>query len=87
MYILYGKGSCSTRLFAAKIEFDRSFSGIEKVMDNIRTVAFPNTVRYVSDNAFQFASVKFVILNEGLETLGNYRDKNVDSCSGVFSHT
>ena len=49
-----------------------------------RTVAFPSTVREVSDSAFAGANLLSAVLNEGLETLGEHSNCSYD---GVFRGT
>ena len=40
---------------------------------DIKTIVFPNTVKYVSNCALTSPALKSVVLNEGLETLGECR--------------
>lgn len=50
----------------------------------VRTITFPSTVKEVLDGAFKYAALLAVVMNEGLEKLGEYQGYFVD---GVFSHT
>ena len=76
------------RFFVAETEFSRDMSSIEKGPRNARTIAFPSTVRAVRDGAFgKNGSLRSVVLNEGLETLGGCGDIKEKSHRGVFYYT
>ena len=49
--------------------------------EDSKATTFPRTVRHVSDCAFAGPALKSVVLNEGLETLGECQQKYV----GVFN--
>ena len=61
------------------IEFSRDMSRITWGA-NVKTLAFPGTVREVQDNSFCRKTVRSVVLNEGLETLGEYRGNFTKGC-------
>ena len=71
----------------AETEFDRSMSRIVRGTKSVRTIIFPNSVRKVLGNAFLDARLVSVVLNEGLEILGELNDDNGSCCSGVFQST
>lgn len=50
-------------------------------------MTFPNTVKAVLDGAFQGASLRSVVLDAGLETLGKCKGTCSYTCSGAFSQT
>lgn len=73
-------------IVVAGAEFSRNMKEIFGGPDNIRTMIFPNTVRTVRQGAFRgIKSLKSVMLNEGLETLGT-DECSLDqrTCCGVF---
>ena len=61
------------------IEFSRDMSRITWGA-NAKTLAFPGTVREVQDNSFCRTAVRSVLLNEGLEMLGEYRGNFTTGC-------
>lgn len=69
-------------LFVSGTEFNRDMSQIVQGAKRIRTITFPNTVRRVMDAAFMYRALRAVVLNEGLEALGEYQN---DNCARVFS--
>ena len=71
----------------AETEFDKNMSRIVRGVKSVRTVIFPRTVRKVLGNAFLDARLASVVLNEGLEMLGELNDDNESCCSGVFQST
>ena len=50
-----------------------------------KVIVFPRTVKRVLDGAFGGATVRSVVLNEGLERLGGLHGEDGAHCSGVFS--
>lgn len=68
-----------TRPVVSGIEFGRDMSRITWGA-NVKTLAFPGTVREVQDNSFCRTAVRSVVLNEGLEVLGEYRGNFTTGC-------
>ena len=68
-----------TRPVVSGIEFSRDMSRITWGA-NVKTLAFPGTVREVQDNSFCRKTVRSVLLNKGLETLGEYRGNFTTGC-------
>ena len=62
-------------------------SRIVRGAKSARTIIFPNSVRKVLGNAFLGARLASVVLNEGLEMLGELNDDNGNYCSDVFQST
>ena len=79
--------SYQQRLFVSRIEFNRKLSQIARAISSVTTVTFPNTVTLVLDGAFQNTSLRSVVLNEGLEQLGECGINIIDRHRGVFSNT
>lgn len=73
-----------THLFVSGAEFSRSMSQIVWGARNAKTVAFPNTVKEVQEYTFFYTTIRSAVLNEGLETLGEYRNEYYH---GVFFAT
>lgn len=74
-----------TQLFVSGTEATRDLSQIVAGDKNARTVTLPNTVRKVRDRAFAGSGrLRSVVLNDGLETLGEYQGRNG---GGAFSGT
>lgn len=73
------------RLFVSETEFSRNISQVVRGRDS-KTITFPNTVREVCGNAFQGSPLSSAVLNEGLETLGEYKD-NWHDAQGIFCNT
>ena len=69
-------------LFVSGTGLNRDMSQIVQGAKRIRTITFPNTVRRVMDAAFMYRALRAVVLNEGLEALGEYQN---DNCARVFS--
>ena len=68
-YIADGDGNIAPRLFVAGTELDRSVSPVVRGAEKVRTITFPNTVRAVSDFAFDSnRRLRHAILNEILNT-------------------
>ena len=61
------------------IEFSRDMSRITWGA-NVKTLAFPGTVREVQDHSFCRTAVRVVVLNERLKTLGEYRGNFTTGC-------
>lgn len=59
-----------SRLFVSEVVFDRKLSQIRWTKKDVKTIAFPGTTRKVLDYVFFGATVRSVVLNEGLEKLG-----------------
>ena len=59
-------------------------SRIVRGAKKVKTVTFPTTARRVMDAAFMYNALRAVVLNEGLEALGECQN---DSCERVFSRT
>lgn len=72
------------QVFVSGTELARDMSRVIRGARSTKTTTFPSTVRKVLDGAFSDTSVKSVILNEGLEVLGECGARN---CRGVFSWT
>ena len=62
--------SPTASLFVSATEFARNMSQIVRGAVDIKTIIFPSTVRETSEDAFSHTSVRSVVLNEGLETIG-----------------
>ena len=60
---------------------------IVKAAPDARTIAFPSTIRDISDDAFNHTSVESVVLNEGLEKLGGCKDEDKVFYCGLFRGT
>ena len=59
------------QIAVTEIEFSRDMKTVFGGPDNIRIITFPKTVTKVKQGAFHCAkSLKSVVLNEGLEKLG-----------------
>ena len=56
---------------------------VEKGLQSTKTLAFPSTVKEVLDKAFDFAPLRSVVLNEGLEVLG---DSKKDPATSNVEH-
>ena len=79
------------RLLVSRTEFNRTMSRIVKGAGNVKTVIFPSTVREAPDDVFWQTEIRSAILNEGLETLGQYQSnvwgEIMMRCRGVFDST
>ena len=73
------------RPFVSGIEFSRNMSLVMREHFGAATVTFPNTARRVRNDAFRKTPLRSVVLNEGLETLGECDDNKSDK--GVFKGT
>ena len=82
--VRYGRSQKEARLFVSGTELARDMSCVVRGARSSKTIAFPSTVRKVLDGAFLYTSVRSVVLNEGLETLGKYLGLRR---AGVFSFT
>ena len=72
------------RLFIAETEFDRSMSWLGKGAEAARTIIFPNTVRKVSETAFNGNQLlRSTVLNEGPEELMGDYDGGTFADSGL----
>lgn len=74
----------TVNLFVSGTKLSRKMAQIVRGAKNVKTITFPSTTRTVSDGAFVNASLKSVVLNEGLETLGKQQKYG---CEGVFRNT
>ena len=70
MVMYRAKTRAETRLFVAETEFDRNMSRLMKGAIDAKTIIFPSTVRDTYERAFSYSALQSVVLNEGLETLG-----------------
>ena len=70
--------------FVSGTELDRIMSRIVRGAKDDKTVTFPSTARKVSDGAFADAELRSVVLNKGLETLG---ESQKCGYKGVFRDT
>lgn len=71
-----------------RTEFDRSVSWLGQGAEAARTIIFPNTVRRVSETAFNGNQpLRSAVLNEGLEELkGDYDGTECEiRYNGIFS--
>lgn len=76
------------QFFVSEIGFNRNMSRIVSGAKDIRTIIFPNTVKEVSAGVFRNTVLLSVVLNEGLETLGECQDECQEECyDGVFHAT
>ena len=60
-------------------EFNRDMSYFVEGPRDVKTIATPSTVRHFVDSAFDYMSVRSIVLNEGLEGLGKFQDGNYRS--------
>lgn len=74
------------RLLVSDTELDRGMSQIAKASRGIRTITFPNTVREFSEDAFLGASLRSVVLGEGIEKLEGHKDCR-SRPEGIFART
>ena len=74
------------RLLVSDTELDRGMSQIAKASRGIRTIAFPNTVREFSEDAFLGAFLRSVVLGEGIEKLEGHKDCR-SRPEGIFART
>ena len=82
--VLYESSQNKTRILISQTRFYRDMSRVTRSAENIKTVTFPRTVRKVSTYAFRKTVALSVVLNEGLETLGECRN---DRRVGIFYDT
>ena len=88
-YFLRDTGSHKLLLFVSGTELDRTMSVLVKGTEDATTITFPNTVREVRRGAFSGEVrkprvLKSVVLNEGLERLGECNDRDLSYQNGVF---
>ena len=80
-----------TATFVSEIRFGRSMSQLAGRPKGVRTITFPSTAKEVLDGAFKDSSLRSVVLNEGLEKLGERnsgRNRYTrDRYEGTFSST
>ena len=62
------------RPFVSGTELSRNMSLVMREHFGAATVTFPNTVKHVQNDAFRKRPLRSVVLNEGLETLGECDD-------------
>ena len=74
----------SVRVLVSGTEFCRSVLRVVRGARDIRTVAFPKTVRWAENGAFRSKTLKSAVLNEGLEVLGYYKGHYL---SDIFANT
>lgn len=73
------------RIFVSETEFSREILQLANGASGSRTATFPRTIREVRDCAFaENEHMASVVLNEGLEVLGEYSDKENLRCDGAF---
>ena len=65
-------------LFIQNTRFDVNVSVVTEVPKMSKTFISPNTVRKIHDDAFRYAHLESVVLNEGIEGLGDLQDE--DGC-------
>ena len=84
--ILYKVGSDQNILLlsVSGTEFGRNMSRIMRGAKDVRTITFPSTVRGALDGAFADTNFLSAVLNEGLETFGEYRTYYSE---GIFRNT
>ena len=81
-------GRQELRITVSGAEFSRDARTVFGGPGDIRTMVFPNTVRAVRQGAFHSVkSLKSVVLNEGLETLGTDDGPGAEACCGVFQES
>ena len=80
------RGQTLLRLLVSDTELDRDASQIAKASRGIRTITFPNTVREFSEDAFLGASLRSVVLGEGIEKLEGHKDCR-SRPEGIFAKT
>ena len=71
------------RPFVSGTELSRNMSLVVREHFGATTATFPNTARRVQNDAFRKTPLRSVVLNEGLETLGECDDKAIYP-DGVF---
>ena len=70
-WIAYAVGEGGTRATISGVEFGRDMKMVFGGPDDVRTVIFPKMVRTIRQGSFHnVESLRSVVLNEGLETLG-----------------
>ena len=79
-------------MFVSGTEFDRSVSVLAKGAKDVKTVTFPSTVRAARSGAFSGdygmeRPLESVVLNEGLERLGECASEGKDYNKGVFCYS
>ena len=83
---MYTVSKGDVRATVSGTEFGRTMKDIFEGSDSVSTMIFPSMVRTIWQDSFHgVKSLKSVVLNEGLETLGTDECKlNRDKCFGVF---
>ena len=71
------------QLFVSGTELSRDMSLVVREHFGAATATFPNTARRVQNDAFRKRPLRSVVLNEGLDTLGECDDKAIYP-DGVF---
>ena len=65
-------------------KFNRDMTELIDAAKSVKTITFPNTVRNVLRDTFEFTKIRSAVLNEGLKTLGMRAD---NYCNGIFNCT
>ena len=69
------------RFVVSDTKFNRDMSYFVEGPRDVKTIATPSTVRHFVDSAFDYMSVRSIVLNEGLEGLGKFQGGNY---CGIF---
>ena len=86
-YRIYRKdGKSQIRPVVSGIRLDRDMSLILQGSAKTKTFTFPDTARWASEATFKCGQLRAVVLNEGLETLGECGD-GCCSYAGPFQYT
>lgn len=76
------------QLFVSESEFDRSISLFAKAAEGIKLVTTPSTVKETRYDTFvENWELKSVVLNEGLERLGELEGNDQNKPEGMFGNT
>lgn len=83
---MYTVSKGDVRATVSGTEFGRTMKDIFEGSDSVSTMIFPSMVRTIwQDSFYGVKSLRSVVLNEGLETLGTDECKlDRDKCFGVF---
>ena len=77
-------GEDHVRVFVSGTGFDRDMMRVVRGQRGVRTITFPGTARTVLDSAFHSTALRSVVLNEGLESVG---DLQSSTYAGAFGRT
>ena len=86
MVMHMANGLPNVRLLVSETEFDRNMRWVVSGSKCAKTLTFPKTIREVLRDAFSDIPVRHVVLNEGLERLGEC-ERHWDDFYGIFEHT